>query len=65
MSSNTETVRTDPETDASAGYRLEYAYQACRSASESVHSNPDRIAAMTREDRPERYRRKHVDRRSS
>ena len=49
-----EDAHPDPDRDASAGWRGEYAFLG---VSRSVE--PDRVAAATRQDHPERYRRKH------
>jgi len=51
-----------PEPDASAGHTEEYAHQHAPDADsveELPADDPDRSAATTREDRPERWLRKH------
>jgi len=48
------------ETDVSAGWREEHPALAC-----STSIEPEHAEAMHRRDRPERYRRKHRDGRSS
>lgn len=58
---------TDSEPDASAGWRAEYALQGVDDSIEAdiEESRRDRLEAASRRDRPERYRRKHRDGRSS
>lgn len=61
------TTPEDSEPDASAGWRAEYAYQGAETSIEADvdGSLRDRLEAATRDDRPERYREKHLDGRSS
>lgn len=51
---STESDRTQIDVDASAGWREERAFVHCPTSIE-----PEHAVAMSREDRPERYREKH------
>jgi hypothetical protein len=69
MSANPSNYReqSEAESDASSGWRAEYAYQAVDVSIEPDidGSRRDRLEAANRDDRPERYCRKHLDGRSS
>lgn len=58
---------SDSEPDASSGWRAEYALQGVDHSIEPdvEGSRRDRLEAAQRRDRPERYRRKHRDGRST
>ena len=70
MSAHTTENATSPEDgepDASAGWRAEYALQGVDQSIEDdiTASQLDRLDAAMRSDRPDRYRRKHLQGRSS
>lgn len=52
--SSSDPNRTQIDADASAGWREEYSVLSCPTSIE-----PEHAIAMTREDRPVRYRKKH------
>jgi len=56
-----DTMSTETSTTPSAGWKVVYAWAGCETSIEpSNEPSEDRLAAATREDRPQRYRAKHL-----